>query len=146
MSEQALFLAIARNRQSDFNRNERQNPKRDSVTSFQDLPNDLVRKILQHLSLAERFQLRGICKAWKRLVLEGLVSIDIRKTECFQKSRATVDSLNGLIARNQCTLCSLTIHLDHCDCYRGYGCKCQLPRISLLPSKRPLPASRELPF
>lgn len=123
--------------------NKRFNRNLDIVTTFQGLPNDLVQKVLQHLSLPERFRLTGICKAWRKLYLDGLVSIDIRKTVWPQNSQATIKSLCPLLSRNSKTLCSLTVHLDHHQCLHGCWdvCACKLPCIILLPRKHLLSAN-----
>ena len=123
-------------------RNTRHDRKADVVRTIQDLPNDILYKVLEHLPLTERYRLPGICKAWRRLKLDGLISIDFFKTVRRQKSQAIIESLRDLIERNRKTLCSLTVHLDHQQCLRGrWGvCKCKLPCIMLLPRKHSIPS------
>ena len=112
------------------------------VTSFHELPPDIIRKVLQHLSLTERFRVASTCRAWHRFHLDGLVSIDIRKSIDSKDFQAGVERLGPLISRSWSTLCSLTIHLRcGCVCDDEDDCQCKLPFITFLPRKCPQPVS-----
>ena len=109
---------------------------------FQDLPRDLIFKVLDHLSLTKRFGLASVCRAWHRFCLNGLMSIDIRKTLTSQGSQNFVRCLELLMLHNTSTLRSLTVHLQHCECSCGGWNQCgrcnYLKAIAVLPRKHPL--------
>ena len=106
------------------------------VTTFHELPRELTEKILQLLSLTERFRLARVCRAWKQFHLAGLDAVDGRKEIDAEYLQAVVKSLESLTLQSRFTLSSLTVHL-HCGCVRDDedGCRCESPIVTLLPRK-----------